>query len=205
MAEIEVRIAGLEELKAQLRSVPDKLRRRALRNALAAGARIVRDEARRGAPVLREPDPRRKAGTVRDAITVRTSKAARAAGDVGVFVNVRPLKSSAVRAFKAGGGKAASNPNDPFYWRWLEFGRQGRAGSGATLPRRVARASGDRSIQFFGNLRFVRGRKAQRPVSPLPALGFLRRAADRLSDALRKFEEVLGPQIAKLNNRGQEP
>lgn len=197
MAEIEVRINGLDDLKAQLRAIPDKLRRRVLRNALAAGARIVRDEARRNAPVLRKPDPRRKAGTVRDAINVRTSKQARRQGDVGVFVNVKPLKAAQVRAFKAkSGGRAASNPNDPFYWRWLEFGREGRAGQAATAPRGLLRG---------GVLRVSRPAKAQRAVSPLPALGFLQRAAGRLTDALRKFEQVVGPAIAKLNNRGQEP
>lgn len=196
MGEIDVRIRGLDDLKAQLLAIPDKLRRRVLRNALAAGARIVRDEARRLAPVLREPDPRRTPGTVRDAIVVRTSKAARRSGDVGVFVNVRPLKAKQIRAFKArGGGKAANNPNDPFYWRWLEFGRQGRAGVSGRLPTRILRSGGSR---------YVQGRKARRPVAPLPAVRFLQRAAQRLGDALRKFEEVLGPALVRLNNR-QEP
>jgi HK97 gp10 family phage protein len=57
--------------------------------------------------------PYRKPGTVKQAIRVRTSKADRRAGDVGVFVNVRPAKA---------GQRGAKNPNDPFYWRWLEFG-----------------------------------------------------------------------------------
>lgn len=194
MGEIEVRVRGLDDLKAQLQAIPDKLRRRVLRNALAAGARIVRDEARRGAPVLRQPDPRRKAGTVRDAIAVRTSNDARASGNVGVFVNVKPLKAAQIRAYKSKGGRAASNPNDPFYWRWLEFGRQGRAGA-AAVPRRVLRAGGER---------YSRGRKAQRAVGPLPALQFLQRAAQRLGDALKKFEQVLGPAMARIGNR-QEP
>jgi HK97 gp10 family phage protein len=77
----------------------------------------VRNAARRSAPVLRAGTalkaPYRKPGTVRDAIRVRTSKADRKAGDVGVFVNVRPAKA---------GARGAKNPNDPFYWRWLEFG-----------------------------------------------------------------------------------
>lgn len=196
MAGIDVRIRGLDDLKAQLRALPDKLRRGALRNALAAGARIVRDEARRNAPVLRQPDPRRKAGTVRDAINVRTSKQARADGNVGVFVNVKPLKARQVRAFKAKGGKAANNPNDPFYWRWLEFGREGRAGT-------VGQAS--RSLLRGGSVRYARGRKARRGVSPLPAIRFLQRAAGRLGDALRKFEQVLGPVIQKMNNRNAQP
>lgn len=205
MAEIEVRIQGLEEVMAQLRAVPAKLRVRAIRNALSAGARIVRDEARQAAPVLAEPDPRRTAGTVRNAIVVRTSKQARRAGDVGVFVNVRPLKASQVRAYKAGGGKAASNPRDPFYWRWLEFGRQARGSRISAAARRVVRHPGDRAALYFGAVRFVRPQKLQRAVGALPAVGFLQRSARRLGDALRQFVQVLGPAAEKLNNRGQTP
>lgn len=202
---IETRLHGLDNVMAQLRAVPGKLQVRVIRNALSAGARIVRDDARQGAPVLSSPDPRRTAGTVRGAIVVRTSKQARAAGNVGVFVNVRPLKASAVRAYKAGGGKAASNPKDPFYWRWLEFGRQARGSSAATAARRVMRHPGDKAALYFGAVRFLRPRKAQRAVGALPAIGFLRRASGRLGDALRKFVEVLGPAVAKLNNRGATP
>lgn len=202
---IETKLQGLDNVAAQLRAVPAKLRVRAIRNALAAGARIVRDDARLGAPVLAKPDPRRAAGTVRNAIVVRTSKQARAAGDVGVFVNVRPLKASAIRAYKAGGGNAASNPRDPFYWRWLEFGRQARGSAVATSARRVMRHPGDKAALYFGTVRFIRPRKALRAVGALPALGFLRRATGRLGDALRKFVEVIGPAVERLNNRGQTP
>jgi HK97 gp10 family phage protein len=93
------------------------MRKRVLRNALAAGAREVRDVAKRNAPVMTLGTslkaPYRKPGTVKQAIRVRTSKADRRAGDVGVFVNVRPAKA---------GQRGAKTPNDPFYWRFLEFG-----------------------------------------------------------------------------------
>lgn len=112
---IDAKVRGIPELKAALAGLVPKLRRQALRNALAAGARVVRDEARRRAPVLQPTmrAPYRKPGTVRKAIVVRTSKAARARGDVGVFVNVRPARR---------GQRGAKNPNDPFYWRFVEFG-----------------------------------------------------------------------------------
>ena len=117
MAGEVVRIEGMDEFKRKLAEVPKAMRKRVLRNALAAGAREVRDVAKRNAPVLNLGTslkaPYRKPGTVRDAIRVRTSKADRKAGDVGVFVNVRPAKA---------GARGAKNPNDPFYWRWLEFG-----------------------------------------------------------------------------------
>jgi len=75
----------------------------------------VRDEAKAKAPVL-QPTlkvPYRKPGTLRKAISVRTSKVARRAGDVGVFVNVRPAKA---------GQRGAKSPVDPFFWRFVNFG-----------------------------------------------------------------------------------
>lgn len=117
MAGEVVRIEGLDELKRKLAEVPKAMRKRVLRNALAAGAREVRDVAKRNAPVMTLGTslkaPYRKPGTVKQAIRVRTSKADRKAGDVGVFVNVKPAKA---------GQRGAKSPNDPFYWRWLEFG-----------------------------------------------------------------------------------
>jgi HK97 gp10 family phage protein len=117
MAGEVVRIEGLDNLNRKLAEVPKAMRNRVLRNALAAGAREVRDVAKRNAPVMTLGTslkaPYRKPGTVKQAIRVRTSKADRRAGDVGVFVNVRPAKS---------GQRGAKNPNDPFYWRFLEFG-----------------------------------------------------------------------------------
>jgi len=117
MAGEVVHIEGLDNLKRKLSEVPKAMRKRVLRNALAAGAREVRDVAKRNAPVMTLGTslnaPYRKPGTVKQAIRVRTSKADRRAGDVGVFVNVRPAKA---------GQRGAKNPNDPFYWRFLEFG-----------------------------------------------------------------------------------
>ena len=117
MAGEVVRIEGLDEFKRKLAEVPKAMRKRVLRNALAAAAREVRDVAKRNAPVMTLGTslsaPYRKPGTVKQAIRVRTSKADRRAGDVGVFVNVKPAKA---------GQRGARSPNDPFYWRFLEFG-----------------------------------------------------------------------------------
>lgn len=112
---VEVKVTGIPDLKEALKSIPAKLRRRALRNALAAGARIVRDEAKAKAPVLRQElqVPYRKPGTLRKAISVRTSKVARRSGDVGVFVNVKPAKA---------GQRGAKSPLDPFYHRFVQWG-----------------------------------------------------------------------------------
>lgn len=106
-------IRGFDDLAAKLREIPKAMRKRVLRNALAAGGRLVRDAAKASAPVLQAPAPYRTAGLVKKSIVVRTSKKDRRAGDVGVFVNVRPAKS---------GTRGAKSKTDPFYWKFLEFG-----------------------------------------------------------------------------------
>ena len=135
---ISATIRGLPDLKAALRGIVPKLRVRALRNALAAGARVVQKEARAKTPVISPAAPavlrgHRAPGTVKKAISVRTSKIARRSGDVGVFVNVRPAKGAVFRGgvLVRAKTKGAKSPKDPYYWRWLEFGRDGRAGQAA--------------------------------------------------------------------------
>ncbi len=181
---IETRITGLPDLREALRGIAPKLRVRALRNALAAGGRVVRAAVRQATPVLDPSNPasraaqmagRRKPATVRKAVSVRTSKLARRAGDVGVFVNVRPAK---------GGARGRNSPTDPFYWRWLNFGwnpatsAQGRGTAGVRLRRRLNRQGAAKAV---------------------PGARFLEAGAARLSDALQAFYRAIGPAFAKLN------
>lgn len=146
---ISAKVHGIPGLKAALAGLVPKLRRQALRNALAAGARVVRDDARRRAPVLQPTmrAPYRKPGTLRKAIVVRTSKIARARGDVGVFVNVRPAKR---------GQRGAKSPNDPFYWRFLEFGTKHIA------PRGFLQASTARLLDALEKFKSVIGPQIQK-------------------------------------------
>lgn len=132
---IKAQVTGIPDLRAALAEVSVQLRRRVLRNALAAAARVVRDDARSRAPVINPAAPAvrrnvRTPGTVKRAIVVRTSKEARRQGNVGVFVNVRPAKA---------GNRGAKNKNDPFYWRFLEFGTKFfRPGAGVQFLQRAA-------------------------------------------------------------------
>lgn len=135
---IEARITGIPDLREALRGIVPKLRVRALRNALAAGAREVQKSARAATPVISSTalavlKGYRKPGTVRRAISVRTSRAARQAGNVGVFVNVRPAKGARYKTSTGALGlkvrrqvrasqRGAKSPNDPFFWRFLAFG-----------------------------------------------------------------------------------
>lgn len=175
---IEAKVTGLPDLREALRGIVPKLRVRALRNALAAGARLVQASARAATPVLNASalavrKGYRTPGTVRKAISVRTSKTSRAAGDVGVFVNVRPAKGAAyrsttsrvlglkvrTRALKRASQRGAKSPHDPYYWRFINFGT----------------------------------------AAGLRAWHFLERGADRLPQALQVFTAKIGPAIEKLN------
>lgn len=134
---IEAKIVGIPDLREALRGIVPKLRVRALANALRAGARVVQKAARGATPVISPAalavrKGYRKPGTVQKAISVRTSKVARRAGDVGVFVNVRPAKGAQFRTTTSGGLKVrrqvrasqrgARSPNDPFYFRFINWG-----------------------------------------------------------------------------------
>jgi HK97 gp10 family phage protein len=183
---IEYKVRGIEDVVKALREVPAKLAKRALLDALKAGGRIVRDDARAHAPLLKLSTYAglsayrrgiRKPGTVRAAISVRTSKLARRAGDVGVFVNVRPAKA---------GQRGARSKVDPFYWRWLEFGWTPGGG------RRVIAA-----------VRRVRRRSlAQGIAREKPGQRFLTNAARKLvPDALNAITAKIRPALEKINNR----
>lgn len=177
--ELGAKVRGLPDLALALRGIPEKLRKRVLRNALAAGARVVRDEARRAAaPDLREPRraPHRAPGTMRKAIVVRTSKRDRRAGDVGVFVNVRPAKP---------GQRGAKSRTDPFYWRWVNFGWNA-----------AGRRTNGRGAQGKRYRRFLSGHVGMKMI---PGRHFLEAGARRLDEALRVFIANVGPQIRKLN------
>lgn len=134
---VKIAINGAE-VAARFRALSKKMGDKAAYSALGAAGRMQRDEAKRRAPVLRKPDPRRLPGTLRDAI--RTARGRRGPnGEYVLTVGVRTLQAGLVRKFKAAArgrlksaeafgkfkrAKAAlstKNPRDPYYWRWVEF------------------------------------------------------------------------------------
>ncbi len=167
MAANGIEVKGLREFREKLAAIPRAMRRSILLKALSYSMRVVRDEAKRSAPVLAASSrktPYRKPGTVRRAIAIRTSRAAREAGDIGVFVNVKPLPGNKYSTERTGFNKrtkriryrlirlsqrSAKNPRDPFYWRFLEFGtrfmrkRPFLAPGAAKLPQALARFEGE--------------------------------------------------------------
>lgn len=168
-------VQGADAAAHALLGVPDKLRRRVLRNALASGARLVRNAAQAAAPVLAKPTRRRTPGLLRKSIKVRTSKRDRSGGNVGVFVNVRPAGK---------GQRGAASPLDPYYWRWIEFGR-----SAGQVRRKVRTRK-----QLVRRVHVAR-------VGPMPAAGFLQAGARQLPAALDVITPAVARGVAKLNRR----
>jgi len=173
----QVNVKGLDELRAKFKELPRAMRVKVLRNSANAGMRVIRDIAKEGAPTLKPTkfkSPYRKAGTLRDAIRVRTSKRDRKAGDVGAFVNVKPLKK---------GEASAKNPRDPYYWRWQEFGWTPASKSSTKRTRRLSVKRGE--------------------ARKIPGKRFLRDAAARIMEALPPFERGVVAWLAKVQATGK--
>ena len=113
-----IKVHGLQELSQTLMKLPAELEKRVIMGALRAAGQTIRKDAMARAPILQKPDPRRRAGTIKKNISVRRVK-----GKTAVYVGVFGASRKKIAAFKAaGGGKGANNPEDPYYWKWVEFG-----------------------------------------------------------------------------------
>lgn len=123
---VTARIEGLDDLKRVLDELPKQLRKKVVLGALRKAARVPLQAARQVVPVMSSATaaaaPYRTPGLLKRRLMVRASKSSGRAGNVGVFINVKPLKSAAIRGFKRIGGKSSQNPVDPFYWRFVNFG-----------------------------------------------------------------------------------
>lgn len=148
MSEVTAKMHGLEELLRELREFPQKVQTRVLTGAVGSGAKVVKDEVVRLAPVYVEfnietgryipvgknhPPP----GTLKKAIYA-TRAVNKCTPTKEVFrVGVRTVKKTA-------NGKP--NPNDAFYAKWVEYGHYTRTPKsipGTRKQRRdIARAKG---------------------------------------------------------------
>lgn len=119
---VEVKINGLSDLRAALLKLPQALDRKVLNGALSKGAILMRNKSRSNASAFH------RTGTLERNIRSRTGRP-REGMTATVIVGVRKLSNKQVRQFKMvhrKGGRA--NPNDPFYWRFMEFGFTDRGG-----------------------------------------------------------------------------
>lgn len=142
--EISVSVQGIDAMNKALANAAKSIRTKAVRLALSKAGRLIRDAAKSSAPVLARPTKNRKPGTLKAAISVRPSKFSRQQKNEGVFIGVRPLRGARTRKL----GKAgANNPNDPFYWRFQEFGWKNVPGQ--RFLSNAAASKGDAAVQVF--------------------------------------------------------
>lgn len=155
---VTVKLEGVDALNKALAEATKQIRTKAVRSALRKAGQVISKEAKQAAPVLSAPTKTRKPGTVKDAITVRGSKLARQAGNEGVFIGVRPAKGAkykaigkifgvSIRAKVRQSKRGAKSPDDPFYWRFLEFGTAKMKARPFLSP--AAESKGNEAIKTF--------------------------------------------------------
>jgi HK97 gp10 family phage protein len=167
---VRVRV-DIPDFRRQLREIEARLQRRVVGDGVRAAARVFRDAARRGAPVLRAPDRRRTAGALRQAIVITRGKFVR--GQVSYAVTVRASKLR------------RGTRDDPFYWRFLEGGWIPR-GPGRRIGGGERRRALERSRILGGG-----GRRVQYP--------FLQPAFDQQKGAaLSAFNQRVEARIGEL-------
>lgn len=120
MATISVKVGGLRELGQKMQQLGKKTANRIAVKAMRQGGAIIRDTARTKAPVLQENVPHRRKGTLKKSIATRTKIKQ---GRTETIVWVKGASQKQISRFKGKSGKGgAYNPNDPYYWRYVEFG-----------------------------------------------------------------------------------
>lgn len=100
---------NIPDFKRQLVALGQRMERNIVRRGLRAAGAVFRDEARRRAPVLREPRKGRVAGALKRAIQSANSRRS-TRGKPEQIVYVRATRAQTKRGI------------DPFYWRFLEGG-----------------------------------------------------------------------------------
>lgn len=176
--EVSAKVDGLEDLKRALADIPRELRKKVILSALRKAARVPLLAARQAVPVMNSAEaaknPYRTAGLLKKRLMVRTSKDAKRAGNLGVFVNVRPADGNKWKrqktqtlfgtkttvSLKKASQRGAKSPQDPFYWRFVEFG-----------------------------------------TKKMKAKPFIKPAGETLDKALEVFKAEVIPQINKFNSR----
>lgn len=110
-------ILGLGDLKADFERLARATGDKVLREAVMAGARVVRDKARQAAPI-------RTRKLQKNIVAVRAKKSAGQGGTVA-GIRVKRPSGKTTRPLKRGGkpGKRLKTEYAaPFYWKFLELG-----------------------------------------------------------------------------------
>lgn len=109
MSSIGTQVIGWRELEAKMKQLGPKITTRAVRYALVKGAQVVRDEAKKQAPMA--------TGTLRKAIYVKKQNKENPFKE-NVILGVRHGRKMWKKKKEGGFNKS----KDAFYWKWHEFG-----------------------------------------------------------------------------------
>ena len=118
MAKFErMQVKGAAELVKLLNQLPARVAKNGLRNAVYAGARVVRDEAKSRAPKAAEVMPNQPPpGTLRRSVIMKHIPELSSLTRQTFFVTVRHGKKYRFQ------GKKKNLSQDAWYWRFIEFG-----------------------------------------------------------------------------------
>ncbi len=147
MAE-SVQVEGLGEVLANMRQLKDGVaKQRAMRAPMAKAARVIRDEARRNAPV--------RSGFLRSQIVAMRSRKPQAFGadelySVGIKGGAR-AKYANTRRNRALNrvGATYEKPSNAYYWRFQEFGVPTKGIRAQRFLRGAFESKGEEALQVF--------------------------------------------------------
>lgn len=181
--EISAKFQGWDQLRQIRETLGTAKFKSALRAALKAGAIPLRNAIREQIPVLGASSQTRTRGLLRRRLSIRPSGQAAREGNIGLFINVKPLQK---RERKRLGDPGAKNPADPYYWLFVDVGAKAHIIRPAT---RKALRLGTVAPKFT---RLV--------IHPgAPATHFMRAGADKIHTALPTIEAAIGPIFQKLD------
>lgn len=116
------KIIGLAKLHRKLQRMPEVAKAQ-IKTAMEKSADEIVAMARNLAPVLKEPDARRRAGALRDSIGWTWGKAPQGAITLGKVASAS-LAGDLTITIYAGTRDKKLGDLDAFYARWVEFGTQ---------------------------------------------------------------------------------
>lgn len=155
----QVRVDGLEDLRSELRRLPEKLQGKALQGALAKAAKPIIATARSLAPV--------KSGRMRRAIYS--------------FRDRSSTKTREARLISVKSGKRYQKKDkDAYYWKFIEFGR-------AQVTKKGRGSLGNEQSGFFGKtVKAIPPRPFMRPAFEQNKYKALQIVQDVMKDEVAK-------------------
>lgn len=138
-------VQGLAELEAKWTRIPVLVRER-VKDAMERCANDIIKDMKRAAPVLNEPDRRRKAGALRKSINWTWGDPPPGTFQIASASSGKEYGAMRLTIYAGGQGPGY----DAFYARFVEFGTRSGSGSGVTSTgRKVRRTHPGTSAQPF--------------------------------------------------------